>query len=83
MSATSGDGPLSGVRVYTDLNANNAYDDGEFFALSSTTGSYTIITDTGGAYMRETEFQVVDYRRGTNGAKSAVGDIRFLCGPSG
>jgi hypothetical protein len=38
----AGDGPLSGFRIYADLNGNGRYDNGEPFAITDDNGDYVI-----------------------------------------
>lgn len=49
----TGDLPLGGVRVYTDLNGNAVFDSGEFSALSDSAGNYSILVTPGTYTVRE------------------------------
>jgi large repetitive protein len=44
---------LAGIRVYTDLNNNGAFDTGEYFGLSNASGVYSIGAPAGSYTVRE------------------------------
>ena len=49
----AGDFDFPGVRVYTDLNGNDQYDNHEFSAVSDSSGNYSILVPAGTYAVRE------------------------------
>ena len=49
----SGDWDFPGVRIYTDLNNNDQYDNHEFSAVSDSSGNYSILVPAGTYTVRE------------------------------